>query len=104
MRFLVTQVQAKYKTYRPVSEDTLIFKARDYFSDRGKEPRMTALAWFYSGCVYCEREEYEKAMEYYRTAGDYASKADDINLQGLVQFILWERRRKYTCFYLTKCT
>lgn len=32
MRFLVTQVQAKYKTHRPVHEDTLIFKARDYFS------------------------------------------------------------------------
>ncbi|MDD2511760.1 MAG: hypothetical protein PHS71_00715, partial [Proteiniphilum sp.] len=32
MRFLVTQVQAKYKTYRPIHEDTLIFRARDFFS------------------------------------------------------------------------
>ncbi|OJV36279.1 MAG: hypothetical protein BGO33_04595 [Bacteroidia bacterium 43-41] len=88
MRFLVTQVQAKYKTRRPVHEDTLIFRARDYFSDRGKEPRMAALAWFYSGCIHRERRVYEKAMEHYLTAGDYAAKAGDTGLQGLIQYNL----------------
>ena len=68
MRFLVMQVQEKYKTYRPIHEDTLIFHARDYFSARNKDPRTTALAWFYSGCVYRERKEYEKAMQQYKEA------------------------------------
>lgn len=88
MRFLVTQVQAKYKTRRPIHEDTLIFRARDYFSDRGKEPRMAALAWFYSGCIHRERRVYEKAMEHYLTAGEYAAKAGDTGLQGLIQYNL----------------
>jgi|AGTN01.3.fsa_nt_gi Bacterial regulatory proteins, luxR family. len=86
MRFLVTQVQAKYKTYRPIHEDTLVFRARDYFSGRDKEPRMAALAWFYSGCVYRERKEYNEAMQQYSTAGDYAAKTGDKDLQGLVQY------------------
>ncbi len=86
MRFLVTQVQTKYKTYRSISEDTLIFKARDYFSNRGKEPRMVALAWFYSGCVHRERQEYEQAMYHYNIARNYAAKNGDTDLQGLVQY------------------
>ena len=86
MRFLVTQVQAKYKTYRSISEDTLIFKARDYFSNRRKETRMTALAWFYSGCVHRERQEYEQTMYHYNIARDYAAKNGDADLQGLVQY------------------
>ncbi len=88
MRFLVTQVQAKYKTRRPIHEDTLIFRARDYFSGRGKEPRMAALAWFYSGCIHRERRVYEKAMEHYLTAGEYAAQAGDTGLQGLIQYNL----------------
>ncbi|MFA7140464.1 MAG: hypothetical protein WC126_05590 [Proteiniphilum sp.] len=88
MRFLVTQVQAKYKTYRPIHEDTLIFRARDFFSAHNKDPRITALAWFYSGCVYRERKEYEKAMGHYLRAGDYATEAGDNALQGLIQYNL----------------
>lgn len=86
MHFLVTRVQAKYKTRRPIREDTLVFRARDYFSDRGKEPRMAALAWFYSGCVHRERQECEKATEHYLTAGDYAAEAGDTDLQGLARY------------------
>ena len=86
MRFLVTQVQAKYKTYRPIHEDTLIFRARDYFSARNKYPRTTALAWFYSGCVYRERKQYEQAMEHYKEAEKFAMQTGDADLKGLVQY------------------
>lgn len=86
MRFLVTQVQAKYKTYRPIQEDTLIFQACDYFSARNKDSRFTALAWYYSGCVYREQKEYGKAMQHYDAAGDYAEKAGDTGLQGLIRY------------------
>ena len=89
MRFLVTQVQAKYKTYRPIHEDTLIFRARDYFSGRGdKEPRMAALAWFYSGCVYRERGDYGKTMQHYKEAEIYAARTANPGLQGLVHYNL----------------
>lgn len=57
MEFLVTQVQAKHKTYRPISTDTLIFEARDYFEKKNKYPYQTAMAYFYSGCVYGEQPD-----------------------------------------------
>jgi tetratricopeptide (TPR) repeat protein len=88
MRFLVTQVQAKYKTYRPIGEDTLIFLACDYFSVRDKDPRTTALAWFYSGCVHREREDYGKATQHYKEAETYAARTANPGLQGLIQYNL----------------
>lgn len=86
MRYLVTRTQAKYKTYRPIVEDTLIFQARDYFSKRNKEPRMAALAWFYSGCLYRERNDIEDAIQHYTEAKTYAAKTTDSALQGLIQY------------------
>lgn len=58
MRYLVLRVQGRYKTYRPIDEDTLIFEARDYFSERG-DFHTAALAWFYSGCVFREQGRIE---------------------------------------------
>ena len=84
MRYLVTNVQVKYKTYRPVDEDTLIFNARNYFSEKGKDNRMTTLAWFYSGCVFREQKDLAKAMEHYKEAASYAKLAGDEALEGLV--------------------
>lgn len=87
VRYLVLRVQARYKTHRPVAEDTLIFRARDYFSDR-KEPRLAALAWFYSGCVYRERKEYENAVQLYKEARKHARQTNNSDLQGLIQYNL----------------
>lgn len=86
MRFLVLQVQAKYMNNRPIVEDTSIFRARDYYSVGKKEPLITTLAWFYSGCVHRKRREYEEAMDHFQTAAQYAVKMNDFNLQGLVQY------------------
>lgn len=86
MRYLVTRTQAKYKTYRPIEEDSLIFKARDYFSTRDKETHMAALAWFYSGCLYRERDDIEDAIQHYKEAEAYAAKTTDFALQGLIQY------------------
>ncbi len=86
MRFLVRQVQVKYKVNRPIVEDTLIFQARDYYSTGRKDPQLAILAWFYSGCVYRERKEYKEAMQQYIEAEKYASQAGDISLKGLVQY------------------
>lgn len=86
MRFLVLQVQAKYMNNRPIVEDTLIFRARDYYSVGKKEPLITTLAWFYSGCVHRNRREYEEAMDHFQTAAQYAENMNDPNLQGLVQY------------------
>ena len=86
MEFLVTQVQAKHKTYRPVAEDTLIFVARDYFEKKNKDPDQTALAYFYSGCVYREQQHNNQAMQHYKKAEQLASQTDNAKLMGLTEY------------------
>lgn len=84
MRYLVRHVQAKKKTDNQISEDTLIFRARDFFTRKDKDPHITALSWYYSGCVFREKRELEDAMENYKTAFTYAEKTGDVALQGLI--------------------
>ncbi len=86
MQYLVTRVQARYKNYRSVAEDTLIFAATDYFVSKNKDPRRITLAYFYGGCVYREQEDYTKAMQQYKEAERYAAKTGDTDLRGLVQY------------------
>ena len=86
MEFLVTRTQAKYKTYQPIDEDTIVFKARDYFEKRSNNPERTALAWFYSGCVYREQEKYTDAMHHYKEAERYSLLTENIVLKGLIQY------------------
>ena len=86
MRFLVVHVQAKYKTYRPIQEDTLIFKASEYFSNKKNDSYQTAIAYFYSGCVYREQKEYKKAIQQYTEAQKYALQTNDMKLNGLIQY------------------
>lgn len=84
MRYLVRLVQAKKKTDNQISEDTLIFIARDFFTRKDKDPHITALSWYYSGCIFREKRELEDAMDYYKTAFTYAEKTGDVALQGLI--------------------
>lgn len=86
MDYQIAKVQAKYKTYRPVYDDTLIFKARDYFVKQNKYQEKTTLAHFYSGCVCREQKDYEKAMQAYKDAATTAQKTNDVDLKGLVQY------------------
>ncbi len=85
MHYLVAKVRAKYKNHQNVSEDTLIFRARDYFEERSvKNPAQAALACFYSGCVYREQADYKQAMQEYKQAYNYALQATDSLLLGLI--------------------
>lgn len=86
MRYLVTRVQARYKNHRDIVEDTLVFDAARYFTRHDNDPRQTALAWFYSGCIYREQKNYEQAMRHYKEAETYAGKANDTDLRGLIQY------------------
>ena len=86
MRYLVTQVQARYKNYLPIQEDTLIFIAKDYFTEHNKNLQQTALAYFYSGCVYREQQNYKEAMQLYKQAKEFAAQYKDQNLEGLIMF------------------
>ena len=86
MRYWVTRVQVRYKNYLPIHEDTLIFRARDYFTEKPGDATRTTLAYFYSGCVYREQGNKELAMKHYKDAQTYAAKTYDADLQGLMQY------------------
>lgn len=86
MNYLVTRVQVRYKNSRDIDGDTLVFDAARYFAQKGKDPKQTARAQFYSGCVRREQNRFEPAMQYYKDAERYAERAKDTNLQGLIQF------------------
>ena len=86
MHYLVMRVQMRYKNYRDIAGDTLVFDAARYFARKEKDPGQAALACFYSGCVRREQGRLDPAMRYYKDAERYAQKAKDANLQGLIQF------------------
>ena len=86
MTYLVTKVQAKYKTYQPVAEDTLIFEARDYFAKHKKEEKKMVFAHFYSGCVYREQKSYKNAMQAYKDAARMAERMNDMERKALIQY------------------
>lgn len=86
MEYIVTRVQARRKTQIPVKDDTLIFKAIEYFSQKDKEVRNASLATFYGGSVYREQKNYEKAMHLYKEAVSYALTIKDLDLQGLIHY------------------
>ena len=86
MYYQVAKVQAKYKTYRPVKEDTLIFEARRYFAKHNKDLEKITLAHFYSGAVYRDKSDYDKAMQAYKDAATTAQKTNDPDLKGMVQY------------------
>lgn len=86
MRYWVARVQARYKNYVPVTEDTFIFEARDYFTAHAKDLSLTSRAYFYSGCVYREQGDFEQAMQHYKDAEMYAVKAGNLDLEGLIQY------------------
>ena len=77
MEYLVTNVQAKYKNYDNIKEDTNIFITKTYFDKTRKNSQMNMYSHLYSACVYDERGEYENAMRDYKTAFTLAENMHD---------------------------
>ena len=84
MEYLVTNVQAKYKNYDDIKDDTNIFETKKYFDKKAQSSKLTVhsrkyqmYAHLYSACVYDERGEYENAMKDYKTAFTLAENMQD---------------------------
>ena len=77
MEYLVTKVQAKYKNYDNIKEDTNIFITKTYFDKTRKNSQMNMYSHLYSACVYDEKGEYENAMKDYKTAFTLAENMHD---------------------------
>lgn len=89
MHYLVTLVQAKYKSYVDISEDTLIVSATDYFEKKEKW-RDAVLSNFYTGCVYQEQKQIDKALQYYLKAKNISSKVEENKdeISGLISYTI----------------
>ncbi len=85
--FILLQVQAKDKAYKDISADTLIFQAKDFFEKQGNY-ESSALATFYSGRVYQNQHNYDRALKEYLAAGQIADKTKDYNLRGLIPYFI----------------
>jgi len=83
-RYLLLKVQAKDKSYRDITSDTLIFQVKDHYLMR-KEYLPAATAAFYRGRVLYEQGHVEEATRAYLEAEQLASKTEAANIKGLIQ-------------------
>ncbi len=77
MQYVITDVQAKYKTFIDIKDEKRIFEVQSYYNRDGRNLEMTALANLYSGCVHEENGENEAAMNDYNLALDAAKTVND---------------------------
>lgn len=82
--YFLLHIQAKYKSDKDITADTLIFTIRDYFQNRDK-PGETALATFYCGRVYQEQNKHKEALQQYLDTEQLLKQNQDFNLKGLCQ-------------------
>ena len=84
MRYLVTRLQARYKAYREVKNDTAVLEAVEYFERKSKNPTQIAVANYSAGCVMKERGENKRAIPYFKKAVNAATLTKNFKLQGLI--------------------
>ncbi len=83
-RYILLRVQAKDKNYEDIASDTLVFKAKEYYSKTG-DLHEAALASLYSGRVLKAQKKYERALTACLDAEGYSMQTKDANLKGLIQ-------------------
>lgn len=87
MKYQLRIVQARYKNFIPISNDTTIFQVRDYFAKKtGSNWDLSFLSYFYSGCVYRENQQYDIALKEYKQALAVAQQHNDEVKQALVLY------------------
>ncbi|PXV62827.1 tetratricopeptide repeat protein [Dysgonomonas alginatilytica] len=83
MQYIVTKVDAKYKTKQEISGDTLIFEAQKYF-DGSKNVEQAALADYYAGIVNRKINRYDKSLISFLKAGVNSAKTGNNRLSGKI--------------------
>jgi tetratricopeptide (TPR) repeat protein len=89
-RYVLLMMQAKDKSYRDITADTVIFAAKAYYEKKNDAPN-AAMAAYYCGRILHEQKKAEEAAEAYLEALQWADKTDDYNLKGLIHGNLGSR-------------
>ncbi len=84
MQYLVTNVQAKYKAYRDIKNDTAVLEAVRYYEHRKENPERIAMANYLAGVVRMEQGNYEPALEYLKRAAQVIENKTEYKLLGLI--------------------
>ena len=77
-------LEAKDKSYKDITSDTIIFAVKDYYLQKKDYPN-AAMAAFYCGRVRHEQQDIDKTVEAYMEAEQLADKTGNNNLKGLIQ-------------------
>jgi len=77
-------LEAKDKDYKDITSDTIIFAVKDYYLQK-KDYSNAAMATYYCGRLWHERNNMEEAVKAYMEAENLAGKTDNNNLKGLIQ-------------------
>lgn len=85
--YVLLLVQAKDKTQKSLHNDTIIFKAKDYYI-KNRNKNKAALALFYSGRVFSLNNQKQKARNAYVDAEGYLKDSDDYTLKGLIKYFI----------------
>jgi len=83
-KYYLLLLQAKDKDYKDITSDTVIFTVKDYYLQVKDYPN-AAMAAYYCGRLWHERNNMSEAVKAYTEAETLADKTDNDNLKGLIQ-------------------
>lgn len=83
-KYYLLLIEAKDKDYKDITSDTLIFSVKEYYLQKKDYPN-AALAAYYCGRLWHERNNADEAASAYSEAEKLAGKTDNNNLKGLIQ-------------------
>ncbi|MGN0036866.1 MAG: hypothetical protein ACI36X_06590 [Bacteroidaceae bacterium] len=84
-RYALLLTQARFKTYQPTDNDSLIRIAVDYYAHSSDSLRK-AWSCFYAGRTYANRQEKSRALRCYQQAASAATNTSDYKFQSLLYF------------------
>jgi len=90
-------LEAKDKDYKDITSDTIIFAVKDYYLQKKDYPD-AAMAAYYCGRLWHERNNMSEAVRAYMEAETLAEKTDNDNLKGLIQANLGILHRKHSSY------
>lgn len=85
--YCLLMTEALGKNQLPITSDSLISVAVEYFNDKG-DLDTKARSYFYAGWVNQEMQNTKQAMEYFLKSADFAEDGTDYKLQYLIYYYL----------------
>lgn len=95
--YCLLMTQARDKNYLPLTSDSLISVAVEYYNDK-KDLDTKAKTYFYAGRVSQDMQNSKQAMEYFLKAADFAEDGKDYKLQYLIYYYLGDLYMKENLF------